>query len=180
MDRIPGVPVIHFNGRGVAVLSPPGVATVREKVKGEEERRLGNKAAEEGMEDGVNVIGAQAGSVAGPSGRGRKGANPNPLSMRKKKAPVATEGPKAEGSKKKKRDRHEEEEEDAEEEEKRVEAVQEGEEAGGAGRKKKKRKRRGKGEVALAIEELNATGLGGVKPIATGGDESGGEGGESD
>jgi U3 small nucleolar RNA-associated protein 23 len=173
MDRVPGVPVIHFNGRGVAVLSPPGVATVREKVKGEEERRLGEKAAEESLgAEGGNVIGAGS-KTADIKGRGRKTANPNPLSMRKKKVSGA-EGKDGAGKKKRERDTEEEDEEDegkALDDDERIGGEKAGAgDAESAGRKKKKRKRRGKGEVALAIEELNETGLGGTTgPEATAG-----------
>jgi U3 small nucleolar RNA-associated protein 23 len=108
LDPIPGLPIIHFNPRGVLVLSPPGTATVREKNRVEEERRMEGGKVLEGVVDGGNVVGvanpreggesgvgsgsgAGAGArmvSAGPSRRSRvKG--PNPLSMKKKKATTA-------------------------------------------------------------------------------------------
>lgn len=142
MDRIPGLPVIHFNPRGVLVLSPPSTATIREKNKLEEERRLEGAKVLEGVVDGGNVVGADLTPVPGGPAekRSRKVKGPNPLSVKKKK-PSAQE---KEGESKKRR-RVEEEE------------VKEDEgEANAEGKRKRKRKKK-KSAVGEAIEELNAT-----------------------
>ncbi|RSH87117.1 hypothetical protein EHS25_003606 [Saitozyma podzolica] len=120
LDPIPGLPIIHFNPRGVLVLSPPGTATVREKNRVEEERRMEGGKVLEGVVDGGNVVGggdtvdvggsrvgagvgAGVGAsvvAAGPSRRSRvKG--PNPLSMKKKKTTAALGGAEAVGTGKK-------------------------------------------------------------------------------
>lgn len=142
MDRIPGLPAIHFNPRGVLVLSPPSTATIREKNKVEEERRLEGAKVLEGVVDGGNVVGADFTHVSGGSAekRSRKVKGPNPLSVKKKK----TSGQdKEEESKKRRRD--EEEEVKADEGDMNAE-----------GKRKRKRKKK-KSAVGEAIEELNAT-----------------------
>ncbi|WVQ77276.1 hypothetical protein IAR50_006960 [Cryptococcus sp. DSM 104548] len=136
-DRIPGLPLIHFNARGVLVLSPPSTATVREKNKAEEARRLEGVKVLDGVVDGGNVVGA---AEAGPNvdKRARKVKGVNPLSMKKKKT-EKKEG-ESEGGK---RRREEEEEPSA--------GVGEGE-----GKRKRKRTKK-KTEVQEAIQELNET-----------------------
>ncbi|GFZ51289.1 rRNA-processing protein utp23 [Saitozyma sp. JCM 24511] len=116
LDPIPGLPIIHFNPRGVLVLSPPGTATVREKNRVEEERRMEGGKVLEGVVDGGNVVGGGdtadvggprvgpgVGAItvsAGPSRRSRvKG--PNPLSMKKKKTTAVPGGAEAVGTGKK-------------------------------------------------------------------------------
>jgi U3 small nucleolar RNA-associated protein 23 len=134
LSTTPGLPVMHYNARGVLVLSPPSTATVRAKNAAEEERRTEGAKLLENVKDGANVVGG--GDVPAPEGRRRKVKGPNPLSVKKKKKP------EEEGKKRK-----------AEEEE---QPEEEGEDAG---RRKKKRKRgRGKGAVAAAIAEINAAG----------------------
>ena len=111
----------------------------------EEERRVEGSKALEGVEDGVNVLGVASSSILPPARRSRvKG--PNPLSVKKKK--VKTDENDQPGPKRSRED---------------------GEDGGGVNaetlndageaRKKKKRKRRGKGEVAKAIEEIQAGNL---------------------
>ena len=145
LQKIPGLPIIHFNPRQVLVLSPPSIATTRSKNEMEEKRRV---EAEGGIEivDGDNVIGAETRS--GPEARGKRKSKtkaPNPLSMRKKKV------------EKPKRAREEVEGEDEEmgaggDE---GEEVDREDETDMAGKRRKKRKRgRGKGAVAEARAEL--------------------------
>ncbi|KAE8542743.1 hypothetical protein D1P53_000805 [Cryptococcus gattii VGV] len=142
MDRIPGLPVIHFNPRGVLVLSPPSTATIREKNKVEEERRLEGAKVLEGVVDGGNVVGADLApvSVGSAEKRSRKVKGPNPLSVKKKKTSGQDKG---EESKKRRRD--EEEEVKGDEGDMNAE-----------GKRKRKRKKK-KSAVGEAIEELNAT-----------------------
>ncbi|GMK56772.1 hypothetical protein CspeluHIS016_0306120 [Cutaneotrichosporon spelunceum] len=149
----PGLPVMHYNARGVLVLSPPSTATVRAKNAAEEERRAEGVKMLDGVKDGTNVVGAGSGA-GGSQGQGRrKVKGPNPLSMKKKKGGE-------EGRKRK-----------AQEDEVEVEAEAEVE-VEDEGRRKKKRKRgRGKGAVATAIAEINAAG-----GIGLGGDGGGGGG----
>ena len=79
--NVPGLPIIHFNPRGVLVLSPPSRATLKHKDAQEEARRLEGADALAGVEDGDNVVGA---AMTEPVKRNRvKG--PNPLSVKKKK-----------------------------------------------------------------------------------------------
>jgi len=146
LQKVPGLPIIHFNPRQVPVLSPPSIATTRTKNEMEEKKR---KEGEMGQEvvDGDNVIGGSAsgGTSRAPAGevRGkRKTKAPNPLSIRKKKSEPT------------KRTREEVEEEDI-----GTESLGEKEEGGGetevGGKRRKKRKRgRGKGVVAEARAEL--------------------------
>lgn len=136
LSTTPGLPVMHYNARGVLVLSPPSTATVRAKNAAEEERRTEGAKLLENVKDGANVVGG--GDVPAPEGRRRKVKGPNPLSVKKKKKPE-------EEGKKRKAEQQEQEQEEAGEED--------------AGRRKKKRKRgRGKGAVAAAIAEINAAG----------------------
>jgi U3 small nucleolar RNA-associated protein 23 len=167
LQNVPGLPIIHFNPREVLVLSPPSIATTRQKNTLEEERR---KEAEKGLGevvDGANVIGG-----GGPSGSGsgsgsqlkeekaraRKKVNaPNPLSVRKKKV--------------EKRPREETVEQPS------VTEELEGEVDAGGKRRKKRKRGRGKGAVAEARAELAGMGEG------EGGEGSGsgsGSDGESD
>lgn len=160
LDAIPGLPLIHFNPRGVLVLSPASRATLRTKDVQEEKRRLEGAGVLAGVEDGANVVGpstttstSAGGSAGGGVGVKRnrvKGANP--LSMKKKKT-IPTEGQKRE--------------------EKKAEVEQAAEVVG----KSKKKRKRGKGVVKLAKEEIEAERL----AAAASGVEAGGEsGGESD
>jgi U3 small nucleolar RNA-associated protein 23 len=165
LQNVPGLPIIHFNPREVLVLSPPSIATTRQKNTLEEERR---KEAEKGLGevvDGANVIGG-----GGPSGSGsgsqlkeekaraRKKINaPNPLSVRKKKV---EKGPREETV-----------------EQPSVTEDLEGEVDAGGKRRKKRKRGRGKGAVAEARAELAGMGEG------NGGEGSGsgsGSDGESD
>ena len=146
---IPGLPIIHFNPRGVLVQSPPSRATLRQKDSQEEERRVKGATMLQGIEDGDNVLGASqpaaeassspanTGSGAGVSRRNRIKA-PNPLSVRKKKK-VSKEQHDTVGRKRK---------------------ADPLDEAQGTSeqvlRTKKKRKRKAKGDVALAIGDLKA------------------------
>ncbi|CAK9779899.1 hypothetical protein CC85DRAFT_304940 [Cutaneotrichosporon oleaginosum] len=152
LSTTPGLPVMHYNARGVLVLSPPSTATVRAKNAAEEEKRSAGAKLLDGVVDGANVLGAGA---APEEGRRRKVKGPNPLSVKKKKVKEPEVG------KKRKAEEKEEEEE------------REKEEAGDdEGRRKKKRKRgRGKGAVATAIAEINAAG--GIGFGAQGSDASG-------
>ncbi|WVW80664.1 hypothetical protein I302_102650 [Kwoniella bestiolae CBS 10118] len=157
LEPVPGLPIIHFNRTGVLVLSPPSTATIREKNKGEEARRLDGLREMEGVVDGENVVGANTPSQVGAGRRKVKGVNP--LSVKKKKK-VRVEG----GSKKeaevdvgKKRRRDEEEQQDQDQEGEVGEDAERGEEeAGDTSGKKKRRKRKKKSAVADAIKELNA------------------------
>ncbi|TYJ51385.1 hypothetical protein B9479_008047 [Cryptococcus floricola] len=149
-DRIRALPLIHFNARGVLVLSPPSTATVREKNKAEEGRRLEGVKVLEGVVDGGNVVGA---AEAGPNveKRARKAKGVNPLSVKKKK--VEKKGGEGEGGKRRR-------EVDLEEESADV--------GDGEGKRKRKRTKK-KTEVQEAIEELNETNQ------AAGGEPEGGE-----
>lgn len=168
MGTIPGLPIMHFNARGVLVLSPPSTATVRHKNALEEDRRVGGAALLDGVVDGANVLGGGSSGGAGGAVEGsmarRKAKQPNPLSMKKKK-----KGTDEAVGKKRSRDDDEDGHEDKEDEdEDEAEAAGAGEGGDAAGRKKKKRRRGkgGKGEVAAAIAEIKAGGLGGVISMA--------------
>ncbi|KAL1412467.1 hypothetical protein Q8F55_000212 [Vanrija albida] len=161
LHHVPGLPIVHFNPRGVLVLSPPTQATIRVKNAHEEERRVEGAKVLDGVVDGDNVLGA---GDSAPAPRARKAKAPNPLSMKKKKKVEVV----AEAGKKRRLEEEVEEKAEVEDEG--------GEEA--AGRRKKKRKRgRGKGAVAGAIAELKAEiaakGAGGG--AAEGGEGSGDE-----
>jgi U3 small nucleolar RNA-associated protein 23 len=180
LTSVPGLPIMHFNPRGVLVLSPPSTATVRAKNTAEEGRRLEGAKSLEELDEGDNVLGASA--AAGPSkaaapinldavplglGLGkRKVKGPNPLSVKKRKeaGPSGANDVKVMKGKRKRPagDPGTEDAEDAGGEEgDRVEKAKGGSAAAAApadGRKsKKKRKRKNKSEVAKAISELNAT-----------------------
>ena len=88
--NVPGLPIIHFNPRGVLVLSPPSRATLKHKDAQEHARRLEGADILEGVEDGENVVG---GGTAAPVKRNRA-KGPNPLSVKKKKPepPVKSAG----------------------------------------------------------------------------------------
>jgi U3 small nucleolar RNA-associated protein 23 len=149
LQKVPGLPIIHFNPRQVPVLSPPSIATTRTKNEMEEKKR---KEGEMGAKivDGDNVIGGSASGASTASQavevRGkRKTKAPNPLSIRKKKAEPT------------KRTREEVEEEDIGAEslgEKEEGGTGEGETEGGGKRRKKRKRGRGKGAVAEARAEL--------------------------
>jgi U3 small nucleolar RNA-associated protein 23 len=152
LQKVPGLPVIHFNPRQVLVLSPPSIATSRKKNELEEKRRVEGEMGGE-IVDGDNVIGAETratGAAAAKSGvevRGkRKTKAPNPLSMRKKKS----EQPK--------RTREEidseAEAEGAGEIAEVDQITKEGEEDTTGKRRKKRKRGRGKGAVAEARAEL--------------------------
>lgn len=92
LSAIPGLPIIHFNPRGVLVLSPPSHATLKMKDAQEESRRLEGADLLQGVQDGENVIGAgstattsSSTAAAAPTKRSRA-KGPNPLSVKKKKA----------------------------------------------------------------------------------------------
>jgi U3 small nucleolar RNA-associated protein 23 len=152
LQKVPGLPIIHFNPRQVPVLSPPSIATTRTKNEMEEKKR---KEGEMGAKivDGDNVIVRSASGagtaprvVGGAEVRGkRKTKAPNPLSIRKKKAEPS------------KRAREEVDEEDVGVEslgEKEEGGTGEGETEGGGKRRKKRKRGRGKGVVAEARAEL--------------------------
>ncbi|OCF45592.1 U3 small nucleolar RNA-associated protein 23 [Kwoniella heveanensis CBS 569] len=170
LQVIPGLPIIHFNPRGVLVLSPPSTATIRAKNKLEEERRVEGSKEMEGVVDGENVVGAPtvaAGSSAATVGSRKKAKGVNPLSVKKKKkAPPVTSASAQKGrdgeGKKRRRDENDDQEEGA------IEAPAEGglgvDEEGGQetvsvdrdSLKKKKRKRSKKSAVKDAIAALEA------------------------
>lgn len=81
--NVPGLPIIHFNARGVLVLSPPSRATLKHKDAQEEARRLEGADALAGVEDGENVVGA--GTASNEPVKRNRAKGPNPLSMKKKK-----------------------------------------------------------------------------------------------
>ena len=146
LQKVPGLPIVHFNPRQVPVLSPPSIATTRTKNEMEEKKR---KEGEMGAEvvDGDNVIGGSTSTarVAGEVRGKRKTKAPNPLSMRKKKA----EQPK--------RAREEVEDDDLGVEstgEKEEGGTGDGETEAGGKRRKKRKRGRGKGAVAEARAEL--------------------------
>lgn len=145
LQKVPGLPIIHFNPREVPVLSPPSIATTRTKNEMEEKKR---KEGEMGGEviDGDNVIGGSTTGTQSGAGevRGkRKTKAPNPLSMRKKKTEVSKPKRKVE-----------EVEEDVGIESTGEKEVGEGETDTGGKRRKKRKRGRGKGVVAEARAEL--------------------------
>ncbi|TXT12943.1 hypothetical protein VHUM_01344 [Vanrija humicola] len=167
LNHVPGLPIVHFNPRGVLVLSPPTQATIRVKNAQEEERRVEGAKVLDGVVDGANVVGAD-GTASAPAQRSRKAKAPNPLSMKKKKVKADAAAP-AEAKKR----RLDDDDEDKEE------AEADGGEAE-AGRRKKKRKRgRGKGAVAGAIAELKAE-MAAKGAAGDAGEAEAGSGAESD
>ncbi|WRT70915.1 uncharacterized protein IL334_007914 [Kwoniella shivajii] len=187
LQNVPGLPIIHFNRTGVLVLSPPSTATIREKNKNEESRRLDGIKEMQGVVDGENVLGASTvlpGSANLAVGR-KKVKGVNPLSVKKKKkvtiqVPQSQQPQKSDIGKKRRRNDDEDEDEDKDKEENGDKGVivedenapedDERGDTGGedAGSKKKRRRRKKKSAVADAIAELNAI------------DEQGGEGEGSD
>ncbi|WVQ86290.1 hypothetical protein IAT38_008458 [Cryptococcus sp. DSM 104549] len=160
LQTIPGLPMIHFNPRGVLVLSPPSTATVREKNKLEEARRIEGIQEMVGIVDGGNVVGGGAGASAGaPVARTRKVKQPNPLSMKKKKSATdpAVKAGGIEAGKKRRRD-GEEDEGGASDGDDRPELGEkaEGEEGDDASGKRKRKRKKKKSAVGEAIAELNA------------------------
>ncbi|WVF67823.1 hypothetical protein IAT40_002584 [Kwoniella sp. CBS 6097] len=165
LQVIPGLPIIHFNPRGVLVLSPPSTATIRAKNKVEEEKRIAGSKEMEGVVDGENVVGAPtvaAGSSAATAGGRRKVKGVNPLAVKKKKKVPATSGfaqQAAEGEGKKRR---RDEEEDRPAQGDRPGGQSDDEEEDGPvtverdSLKKKKRKRSKKSAVKEAIADLEA------------------------
>lgn len=150
LEKVPGLPIIHFNPRQVLVLSPPSIATTRHKNELEEKRRMDHGREMEGVVDGDNVIGAGASSCGGAasttSGATRSSRKkikaPNPLSMKKKKV---EKRPREDQDQDQDRDRGSEQEEAG------------GDAEGDGSKRRKKRKRgRGKGAVAEARAELAA------------------------
>jgi len=100
----------------------------------------------DGLEEGQNVVEGISGGAASATKRGRVKA-PNPLSVRKKKAPVTAQPEKGESSDvaKRKRERTEKHTE--------VEAVSADEaDSDLLGGRRRKRKRRGKGVVAVELQ----------------------------
>ncbi|ORY21162.1 Fcf1-domain-containing protein [Naematelia encephala] len=167
LNTIPGLPIIHFNPRGVLVLSPPSQATLKHKVQAEEARRLEGAELLKDVKDGSNVVGSSSSSSAltpvGKPQRSRGVKAPNPLSMRKKKVdkvPSGGEGKKVDGGEGKKVDSEERKKRSRENEDEEGEKDAEGkdkEDSGPVGeRKKKKRKRKTKSAVKDAIAELDA------------------------
>ncbi|WVN86075.1 uncharacterized protein L203_101233 [Cryptococcus depauperatus CBS 7841] len=140
LQNIPGLPIIHYNPRGVLVLSPPSVATVREKLKKEEERRLENKVILDNVVDGANVFGVNGPMPMTRERNARKVKAPNPLSVKKKKHLPAQE--LKEDNKKRSRANDEDD-------------VGEGDDM--KGESKRKRRRKKKSSVAEAIMELNVS-----------------------
>ncbi|OCF56070.1 U3 small nucleolar RNA-associated protein 23 [Kwoniella mangroviensis CBS 10435] len=163
LEIVSGLPIIHFNRTGVLVLSPPSTATIREKNKGEEARRLEGLKEMEGVVDGGNVVGANQ-AVSQPVIGRKKVKGVNPLSMKKKKKDKQqqqrqqpeNQNKKNEGVDVGKKRRREDDEglEDVEVEEKEKEQVVQVETDTSG--KKKRRKRKKKSAVADAIAELNA------------------------
>jgi U3 small nucleolar RNA-associated protein 23 len=174
LSSIPGLPIIHFNPRGVLVLSPPSDATLRVKFKGEEERRLEGVKEMEGVVDGGNVVGSSGQAVHVPAEKRGKRKAPNPMSVKKKKVvpqeakknkTVAFEGDATATGKKRSRG----EEQGTLE----VEDVENEHAATSEPSTRKKRKRsKGKSEVARAIAELDGTNAGSeVGQVVRGSDE---------
>nr|XP_018259550.1 U3 small nucleolar RNA-associated protein 23 [Kwoniella dejecticola CBS 10117]OBR81708.1 U3 small nucleolar RNA-associated protein 23 [Kwoniella dejecticola CBS 10117] len=171
LETVPGLPIIHFNRTGVLVLSPPSTATIREKNKGEEEKRLQGLREMEGVVDGENVVapsttsgtGAGASSSQPIQGR-RKVKGPNPLSMKKKKVrlppPANPTNGKDNGEMGSGRKRSRPDQEGIMDDDDGDVGAVEGRE-GGEGKNKKKRRRKKKSVVAEAIAELNARNSGG-------------------
>ncbi|OCF78820.1 U3 small nucleolar RNA-associated protein 23 [Kwoniella mangroviensis CBS 8886] len=163
LEIVSGLPIIHFNRTGVLVLSPPSTATIREKNKGEEARRLEGLKEMEGVVDGGNVVGANQ-AVSQPVIGRKKVKGVNPLSMKKKKKDKQqqqrqqpeNQNKKNEGVDVGKKRRREDDEglEDVEVEEKEKEQIVQVETDTSG--KKKRRKRKKKSAVADAIAELNA------------------------
>ncbi|WVR08795.1 hypothetical protein IAU60_005853 [Kwoniella sp. DSM 27419] len=170
LQNIPGLPIVHFNPRGVLVLSPPSTATVREKNKVEEARRVEGAKELDGVVDGGNVVGAPTVAAGSTVGR-KKTKGVNPLSAKKKKVTIDSRQP-ATSEVEKKRRRDSDAGADGEGDHQVEKAVAAGEEAGEGG--KKKRKRRKKSAVKDAIAELNAEAEAEQRGRAvTGGSESG-------
>ena len=156
LQSVPGLPSIHFNARGVLVLSPPSRATLQHKEEVEQERRMEGGKVLEGVEEGGNVVGGTADASALTGKRGRvKG--PNPMSVRKKKKAIGlAEGEKGGEHREKKRKRRRENKDQASSEGEVDDSLRGNAEVKGedGARRKKKRKRRGKGVVKAAIAEI--------------------------
>nr|ODO02109.1 U3 small nucleolar RNA-associated protein 23 [Cryptococcus depauperatus CBS 7855] len=140
LQNIPGLPIIHYNPRGVLVLSPPSVATVREKLKKEEERRLENKVILDSVVDGANVFGVNGPMPMTRERNARKVKAPNPLSVKKKHLPA----PELKEDNKKRSRANDEDD------------VGEGDDMKGESKRKRRRKKK-KSSVAEAIMELNVS-----------------------
>ena len=157
LQTVPGVPIIHFNPRGVLVLSPPSRATLKNKDALEQERRMEGGKVLEVVEEGGNVVSGVA-STSAMAKRGRVKA-PNPMSVKKKKKKALALEPARDFGR---------EDEEVESVRKRVREVTElddgveadgveagsGEEGDEVGRRKRKRKRRGKASEAGAVVGL--------------------------
>lgn len=158
VQTVPGLPILHFNPRGVLVLSPPSRATMKHKVTVEEERRMEGGNVLEGLEEGGNAVGSSS-SAATTVGKRRRKA-PNPMSVRKKKVPelsvVSGSGFTGDVGKRK-RVREEDEPRRQLVQGEDVVGLEEGDEGDGTGKRKRKRKKRGKGAVVGEAVEIEAT-----------------------
>jgi len=89
LRRIPGVPIIHFNERGVLVLELPSPATLAHKEKEEQARMTAQIVTHPSL---PNVI-TDPNAAASTATKRKKVKGPNPLSVRKKKGVDSKPGP---------------------------------------------------------------------------------------
>lgn len=137
LRAIPGVPIVHFNDRGVMVMEMPSKATLDRKDEAEA-KLLTAQTVTHPLADNIVTE-----ATAGPDVPKRKAPKaPNPLSMRKKK----TEPKPAQATALGKRDRYAAEADGAVP----AETTEDGE--GSKGRRKKKRKRATK--VGKVLDDL--------------------------
>lgn len=161
LSTVPGLPIVHFNARGVLVLSPPSTATIRVKNTAEEGRRIEGAKILDGVVDGENVVGADS---TGPRGaaaertRKVKARGPNPLSMKKKKTAADSEG-SGSAQKRRREDNHDVDDDDSAGE------SEDGGDAAAGRRKKKRRRGRGKGVVAAAIADMRTDDAAGTSEV---------------
>ncbi|WWC92536.1 uncharacterized protein L201_007495 [Kwoniella dendrophila CBS 6074] len=173
LENVPGLPIIHFNRTGVLVLSPPSTATIREKNKNEESKRIEGIKEMQGVIDGENVVGSNNASLGQPyqqagAGVGRKKVKGvNPLSVKKKKVPQPQQQQQPPKKKEqnvdlgKKRRRDDDDEDNAQNgdngSDNEDDKSNNDDTLDDGSGKKKRRRRKKKSAVADAIAELNAT-----------------------
>ncbi|EIW69255.1 hypothetical protein TREMEDRAFT_17689, partial [Tremella mesenterica DSM 1558] len=87
LEKVPGLPVVHFNPKGVLVLSPFSEASLKVKTGLEEQRRGEGEEIEVGVDKNI-ILPAGTGTIRSAGlgeANGASGKGPNPLSVKKKK-----------------------------------------------------------------------------------------------